>query len=76
MLGQQLRGGHSNELVEPRGVANEIRFQDDRSVKAKRPARRFVLGITDLHDYGDTGIIEDLWGELRVPESLSLVSRE
>jgi len=36
----------------------------------------FTLGRTDLHDYGDTGIIENLWSKLRMPESLSLVPRE
>ena len=36
----------------------------------------FVLGTTNLHDYGDAGVIEDLWCELGMPESLSLVPRE
>ena len=38
--------------------------------------KTYMFNRTDLHDYRDTGIIENLWGELGMPESLSLVPRE
>ena len=44
--------------------------------KVEYLAGPFVLERADLHDYGDTGIIEDLWSELGVPESLSFVLGE
>lgn len=42
----------------------------------KRLVRIVALDMANLHDYRNTGIIEDLWSELRMPESLSLVSRK
>lgn len=36
----------------------------------------FVLDRADLHDNRYTGIIEDLWSKLGMPESLSFVPGE
>ena len=36
----------------------------------------FALEVTNLHDYGDTGIVENLWSKVGMPESLSFVPGE
>ena len=76
MIGQRLREGRSNGLAEPHGATSEIQFRGDRSVKVKYPLMIFAFRTTNLHDYGNAGIVEDLRGELGMPESLSLVPRE
>ena len=44
--------------------------------KIKRLIGTFVFGTANLHDYGDSSIIESLWSELGMPKSLSFVPRE
>lgn len=49
-------------------------------VIALREFTRLVGGlaqeVTDLHDYRDTGVVENLWSKVGMPESLSFVPGE
>ena len=44
--------------------------------RCKRLVGTFALNLTDLQDYRNTGVVEDLWSKLGMPESLSLVPGE
>lgn len=44
--------------------------------KVERLVGALVLNKTNLHDYRDASVIEDLWSELGMSESLPLVPGE